>query len=82
MLSKCSAVISSNPFFFVGVYLCFLEPNYFNITVTGSSAIARLVGDMDYLSPCYSGFAISAFLHTQILFSGHRAFGCHDSCDR
>ena len=46
MLSKCSEVISSSPFFFVGVYLCFLEPNYF--TTTGFSAIARLAGDRDY----------------------------------
>ena len=82
MLSKCSAVISSSPFFFVGVYLCFLEPNYFIVTATGSSAIAKLARDRDYLSTCYSGLAFFAFLHTQILFSGHRAFGCHGSCDR
>ena len=47
MLSKCSAVISSSLFFFVGVYPCFLELGYFIATATGSSATARLVGDKD-----------------------------------
>ena len=82
MLSKCSAVISSSLFFFVGVYPCFLELGYFIATATGSSAIARLVRDKGYLSLCYLGFAFFAFLRTQILFSGHRAFECHDSCDQ
>ena len=45
MLSKCSAVISSSLFFFVGVCPYFLEPDYFIVTATGSSATARLVGD-------------------------------------